>query len=109
MLTKQPISRKATQNSQGKPASLKWKRMPDGKALKPRLLGTKFFELGRLRQNSAAESMPMIPIAASAPRQDMKSLSTEVTIRPDMPPKALPDIYRPIDRPSEGGSISSPR
>ena len=66
-------------------------------------------EGGRLRENSQAAYSPAAPSSPTAMRQETKSLITEDSTRPLMPPKALPLMYMPIDRPSELPSISSLR
>ncbi len=106
---KAPISRNDSANSHGSPGSRKWMRKP---AMKPGPRAgsvAPWREAGRLRENSHAAYSPAAPSTPSAMRHEAKSLMKADSTRPVMPPKALPLMYMPIDRPRDVGSISSPR
>src|SRR5579884_1120798 len=56
-----------------------------------------------------AHSNARTPMAATAKRQETASVRTPTMRRPDIPPMALPPMYRPIASPTAPASISSLR
>ncbi|MNE62299.1 hypothetical protein D3C80_1575690 [compost metagenome] len=108
-MTKAPISRKASKNSQGSPASRKCRVKPSSRLRGCSERGRKFRDSGSTFQNTTAAIRARLPITSSAVCQLTKSISTPVIRRPLMPPMALPPIYRPMARPMCCGWISSLR